>query len=186
MMTLENLWQQYQTALKGFLHAKVANNQDVEDILQEVLLKTHQNLSSVHDQTSIKSWLFQIANNTIIDFYRRRHVKKRHEENVEWYDEPSKDLIDSFTPCLEPFINQLLPAQRQLLRAIELEGVTQKDFAEQHDIKYSTLKSRVKKARASLMAQFDNCCSFSVDSRGNIIDFVPKGKSCGFEGHEAK
>lgn len=99
-MTLENLWQQYQTALKGFLHAKVVNNQDVEDILQEVLLKTHQNLSSVHDQTSIKSWLFQIANNTIIDFYRRRHVKKRHEENVEWYDKPSKDLIDSFTPCL--------------------------------------------------------------------------------------
>ncbi|WP_435277162.1 sigma factor-like helix-turn-helix DNA-binding protein [Psychrobium sp. nBUS_13] len=83
-------------------------------------------------------------------------------------------------------MNQLPSAQRQLLRAIELEGVTQKDFAEQHDIKYSTLKSRVKKARASLMAQFDNCCSFSVDSRGSVIDFSRKGKSCGFAGHEAK
>ena len=178
-MNFEHLWQQYQTALKGFLHAKIANKDDVADILQEVLIKTHQNLNKVHDQTSIKSWLFQIANNAVIDFYRKRGSTQQRESDVSWYDEDVSDVINRFTSCLEPFIKQLPAQQCQLLIAIELEGMSQKDYAEQNGINYSTLKSRVKAARELLKKQFDDCCHFKLDKNGNVIDYQRKGTSCG-------
>ncbi|MGB0834703.1 MAG: RNA polymerase sigma factor SigZ [Psychrobium sp.] len=177
-MNLQQLWQEYQSALRSFLLLKVANGADVEDILQEVLIKTHHNLGEVHHQSKIKPWLFQIANNAVIDFYRKRGSKKQRENDVTWYDEDVSDVIDSFTACLEPFIKQLPEQQRQLLMAIELEGISQKNYAEQNGISYSTLKSRVKKAREMLKKQFDDCCHFEFDKNGNVIDYQRKGASC--------
>lgn len=177
-MSLQQLWQEYQSALRGFLHSKVANSDDVEDILQEVLIKTHQHLGDVHQQCKIKPWLFQVANNAVIDFYRKRGSAQQREADVSWYDEEVSDVIDSFTSCLEPFIKQLPAQQRQLLTAIELDGISQKDYAEQNGISYSTLKSRVKKARELLKKQFDDCCHFELDKHGNVIDYQRKGASC--------
>lgn len=177
-MNLQQLWQEYQTALRGFLLSKVANSADVEDILQEVLIKTHQHLGEVHQQSKIKPWLFQVANNAVIDFYRKRGSTQQREADVAWYDEDVSDVIDSFTACLEPFIKQLPEQQRQLLMVIELEGISQKDYAEQNGISYSTLKSRVKKARELLKKQFDDCCYFELDKNGNVIDYQRKGRSC--------
>lgn len=177
-MDFQHLWREYQTALRGFLHSKVNNADDVDDILQEVLIKTHQNLNQVHQQRKIKSWLFQVANNAIIDFYRRQGRVHQRENAVTWYESPTRDVIDSFTDCLAPFIRQLPEAQRQLLTAIELEGVSQKAYAQQHNVSYSTLKSRVQKARQLLRGQFDQCCHFTLDNHGNVIDYQRKGQSC--------
>ena len=67
-MNIEEIWQEYRAAIKRFLHSKVSNEADVEDLLQEILIKTYSNLHTVKEQASIKAWLFQIANHVIIDF----------------------------------------------------------------------------------------------------------------------
>ena len=71
-MNIEDIWKEYSTALKRFLHAKISNEADVDDLLQDILIKTYNNLAAVKTQKSVKSWLFQIANNTIIDYYRKK------------------------------------------------------------------------------------------------------------------
>lgn len=43
-LNLEQVWAEYQQALKSFLHSKVNNTADVDDLLQESLIKTYQNL----------------------------------------------------------------------------------------------------------------------------------------------
>lgn len=43
-LSLDEVWRQYQHSLKAFLHSKVANEADVEDLQQEILLKTYQSL----------------------------------------------------------------------------------------------------------------------------------------------
>jgi len=110
--------------------------------------------------------LFQIANRTIIDFYRQQASKR--ELNIEdlWYEdyEPN-ELIQ----CLNPFIQGLPDKYANLLRSIELNGQSQKEYADKNDISYSTLKSRVQKSRQELKKLFDQCCSIKLDSTGNII-----------------
>ena len=43
-MKIEEIWLAYRAALKRFIHAKVSNEADVDDLLQEILIKTHNNI----------------------------------------------------------------------------------------------------------------------------------------------
>ena len=43
-MNIEQVWASYKASLKAFLHSCVANPDDVDDLLQEILIKVHQHL----------------------------------------------------------------------------------------------------------------------------------------------
>ena len=178
---IEDVWQQYQTSLKRFLHSNVSCPDDVDDLLQDILIKTYQQISTVKDKNKLKSWLFQLANNTIIDFYRKRARGKGVTEDELWYTEGGESIHRQLSHCILPFIQALPEEDAQLLSAIEINGTSQKDYAELYGMKYSTLKSRVQKSREKLNRLFNECCEMKLDSHGNIIDFEQKarcGKRC--------
>ncbi|PSW16584.1 RNA polymerase sigma factor SigZ [Photobacterium rosenbergii] len=174
-LRIEDVWQQYQTSLKRFLHSNVSCPDDVDDLLQDILIKTYQQISTVKDKNKLKSWLFQLANNTIIDFYRKRARGKGVTEDELWYTEGGESIHRQLSHCILPFIQALPEEDAQLLSAIEINGTSQKDYAEQHGMKYSTLKSRVQKSREKLNRLFNECCEMKLDSHGNIIDFEQRG-----------
>ena len=174
---LDRIWDEYRLALKAFLHTKVNNPDDVDDLLQEVLLKSFVNLASLKDTASIKAWLFQIANHSVIDFYRK-NGKKTEQIDVENEEDQVLDntIKAELSHCVQPFINALPEAQAELLKAIELDCVSQKKYAEQKGIPYSTLKSQVKKARSELKVLFDQCCHFQEDKFGNLMSYEKKSE----------
>ncbi|QDP01191.1 sigma-70 family RNA polymerase sigma factor [Thalassotalea sp. PS06] len=161
-----SIWQQFSDQLKGFLHSKVSDANQVEDLLQDILIKSYQQLSSLNDISKIKPWLFQIANHTIIDYYRKQGrdskvVASGIDDNVldslanadtEDFESPLTGLED----CLEPFIEALPKESRDILTAIDLHGQSQKEYAEHHGIPYSTLKSRTQKSRELLRGLFNS------------------------------
>lgn len=178
-MNIEDIWFEYQNSLKAFLHANVSNPSDVDDLLQEILIKTFQHLPQVSEAKKIKSWLFQIANRTIIDFYRKRAAtNSRLDTHDNWYEQRACDLFEQLADCVIPFIKGLPKSEAQLLNAIEIDGISQKEYADAHGIKYSTLKSRVKKSRNNLFKLFNECCELSLDSKGRLIDYSAKKTSC--------
>ncbi|MDJ0689361.1 MAG: sigma-70 family RNA polymerase sigma factor [Xenococcaceae cyanobacterium MO_188.B32] len=70
-MELQQLWQEYSDRLRQFLLSRVKNRADVDDLLQEILIKTYRHLDTVKEPEKFLSWLFQIARNTLIDYYRK-------------------------------------------------------------------------------------------------------------------
>ena len=68
-MDVQRVWQEYGTVLKHFLVSRLAVQEDAEDLLQENMIKTHKNLLSIKEPEKFKAWLFQIARNTLIDYY---------------------------------------------------------------------------------------------------------------------
>lgn len=174
---VEQVWKQYQVSIKAFLHKNVSNRSDVDDLLQEILIKTYQNLPTVQDNAKVKSWLFQVANNTIIDFYRRNGKPELSAESL-WYDVEESSVVEQLARCVEPFIKALPSEDAQLLTAIEINGVSQKEYAKQQNINYSTLKSRLKKSRSKLKNLFDDCCKMTIDSQGNLMEFEAHNKVC--------
>ncbi|PKG80909.1 RNA polymerase sigma factor SigZ [Colwellia sp. 75C3] len=176
-MNIEELWQDYRAALKRFIHAKVSNEADVEDLLQDILIKTYNNLDSVKAQKSVKSWLFQIANNTIIDYYRKNARTQAAIIKALLPVADSQESNVDLSNCISPFINALPDDHASLLTAIDLNNQSQKQYAEQLGISYSTLKSRVQKSRGLLKKVFDDCCHFKIDKIGNVYDYDAKTKS---------
>ncbi len=177
-MDIENIWRKYESSLRGFLLKNISNPDDVDDLLQEVLIKTYHKLPTLRDSNKVKSWLFQVTNNTIIDFYRSSKPKLSPTEPELWHKEPEQQVLQQLSQCILPFISALPKADADLLTAIEIEGLSQKEFAKKAGINYSTLKSRVQKSRKALFGLFNQCCTFSIDSQGRVTDYQAKNKTC--------
>ena len=177
-MTPETVLQEYQKRLLAFLHSRVSNEADVEDLFQQISLKTLTGLRTLEDPAKVQSWLFQLANRTVIDHYRARAKAGDVNPDDLWYAPDDPSVRQDLEHCVSPFLAALPEDTARLLRSIDLEGQTQKQVAESEGLPYSTLKSRVQAARDDLRALFDNCCKFSVDARGNISDFQRKSDGC--------
>lgn len=177
-MKIETIWENYRDNIKAFLHSKVSSPEDVDDLLQEIVIKTYKSLDTLNSASSIKPWLFQIARNTIIDFYRKKGRLNEALQDEFHLNEEDLDTQTELARCVEPFIQNLPSENAALLTAIDIEGQSQKEYASNSDISYSTLKSRVQKSRKLLRKLFDDCCHMSFDQFGNIIEYAPKSGSC--------
>jgi RNA polymerase sigma-70 factor (ECF subfamily) len=72
--------------------------------------------------------------------------------------------------CLRPMIESLPAIYRDALIMVELDAMSQKDFAAQLNLTYSAAKSRVQRARQLLKEILIACCNYQFDRYGNIID----------------
>ena len=166
---LETVWTEYRGALKGFLQKRVSDPDDVDDLLQDILIKTHLNLGKLRETKSLKAWLFSVARNAVTDHYRATGKTQPAADDL-WYHKEDPDTLSDFTCCLKPFIESLPPENADLLTQVDLNGQSQKDYAKRVGIPYSTFKSRVQKSRDMLRHRFEDCCRFTLDGRGNIMD----------------
>lgn len=177
-MTTEEIWKTYRSRLRAFLHSKVSNPADVDDLLQEVLLKTLASGSQLQDPSKLQAWLFQTTQNAIIDHYRKRGRNRTLPAEDLWYVEDTPGALAGLEDCVLPFLEALPKETAELLRAIDIEGQSQKAYAAARGISYSTLKSRVQQGRSDLRAVFESCCHMSRDHLGNINDFRQKSDAC--------
>jgi len=74
MLTTEKVWEEFSGGLKQFILKRIPDETQAEDVLQDVFLKIHTRIDSLRDQERLPAWVYQIARNTIYDFYRTRQV----------------------------------------------------------------------------------------------------------------
>ena len=53
----------------------VRNAEDGEDVLQEIFIKVYKNLNAFDSSLSFSSWIYRIAHNEAISFYRKQSVR---------------------------------------------------------------------------------------------------------------
>ena len=60
----------YSEDLKRFILSKVPNETLADDILQDTFIKIHTKLHTLNNVTKLKSWIFTIARNSIMDHFK--------------------------------------------------------------------------------------------------------------------
>ncbi len=88
-VAFDALVRRYHRQLFGFLVRQSANHQDAEEAYAETLVKLFRGRSSYQEQSTFRSWLFQIARRCAIDVQRRRRRWIRLLQRTEAYDLPS-------------------------------------------------------------------------------------------------
>ncbi len=56
-----------------FVYNKVGNREEAEDLTSQIFIKALQGLDRARDPQSTRSWLFQVARTTIVDYWRTRY-----------------------------------------------------------------------------------------------------------------
>lgn len=116
-----------------------ASEDNVDDILQDVFIKAYVNIRSFDPTLKFSSWIYRIAHNESISFYRK---KKKHDDTF-LYDEDvienisdeidiEKDFINlEFKKSFTEAINELDEKYRNVIILKFIEG---KDYDEISDI----------------------------------------------------
>lgn len=184
-MDIEVVWKAFGYRLRKFVEARVSDSHIAEELTQELLIKSYQNIDSLKEHDRIEAWLFRVARNVINDYYRKKASDKENllpemdslGASIE-QQSPTSHVREDLSQCIKPFINQLPLKYRQTLTAVELEGSTQKALADRLGVSHSTIKSQTQRGRAQLNKLFRQCCDFDIDARGNVIGYTPKPGQC--------
>ena len=168
-----NLWQEHQKELKNFIYKRVKDRDVANDISHEVLLKVYNFCQARSGVRNVRSWLFQIAQNTITDHFRKQAKftdRAIPEKAVEDENLAFSEAVKYITPMLE-----FLPEAYSVpLKLSDIDGMKQADIAKQLGLGLPATKSRIQRARQLLMEEFITCCHFEKDPTGNLLSFEIK------------
>jgi RNA polymerase sigma-70 factor (ECF subfamily) len=172
------IWQEYKEALYRYIVKRVKDNTIAEDILQEVLLKVYGFCLSKSGVQNLKSWLFQIAQNTIADYYRKNKttISEEYIEEQVVEQEDNAAFLEAQQYIL-PMLAFLPEEYATPLKMYDIDNKKQADIARELNLTLSATKSRIQRARQLLKAEFITCCRFETDKQGNLISFQIKA-SC--------
>lgn len=173
-VNINQVLEEMEMPLKSFVRKHIANEQDVEEITQDVLLKIFNGVNSLKDNSKIQAWIYRITRNAIIDYYRKNNKPIGVVELNEEVEEKSCEDQNSnkeIAGCLKAMIENLPDNYKQAILLIELNHLTHKELGELLGISTSGAKSRVQRARKMLKEMLTSCCSLEFDSMGNIIDY---------------
>jgi RNA polymerase sigma-70 factor, ECF subfamily len=175
----EQLWDAFNVPLQQFIGRRVRDQHSAEDILQNVFLKIHLQIGTLHSQERVAGWIYQITRNAIADYYRSQRPALDLPETLAAPDDRAEDdMVRELLPCIAAMVEALPVAYREALRLTEYQGLSQKALSERLGISFSGAKSRVQRARAKLKQQLLDCCHFQFDHAGRIIDYQPRCASC--------
>src|SRR5215216_8062675 len=139
------LYRLYGGELYGFTLNAVGDRGSAEEIVQEVFLRAWRHSASYDPgRAAVRTWLYQIARNAIIDTRRRAAVRpglSQHDTPAE--AEGGATLEQAMLGWqVAAALERLTPEHRQMIRMAQFRGLTMREIAEHTGLPLGTVKSR--------------------------------------------
>jgi RNA polymerase sigma-70 factor, ECF subfamily len=177
--TVQHVYEAFHADLRRFVLARVADPGTADDVLQEVYLRIHTHIDSVRDCARLQAWVYQIARNAIIDYYRSRRPAAELPASLPLTEDPCENDVEcELTESLASMVNDLPVKYRQALSLTLYEELTQQEVADRLGISLSGAKSRVQRAREKLKDILLDCCHFEFDRYGAVLDYQERCCCC--------
>ena len=157
------LLDRYIKPLHTFVYHLVGGNSEADDVVQETCVKLWRSLKKYDSQKNFKTWIFQIAKNTAIDYLRKKRPLRYEDLTMEdgetLFGETIADPRPSILEVLErrnaiqflqSVIEKLPVAQQLVLDLYYREQLNFREIAEILSESLHTVKSRHYRALQSL------------------------------------
>ena len=138
------------------LCAHLGDRQSADDLTQETYLRAFGSLHRFAGRSTVRTWLLSIARRTCADAIR---TKKRRRLTLVGDDEllERPDTVDRIAEgaAVEDLLARLHPDRREAFVLTQLMGLPYAEAAEVAGVPVGTIRSRVARARADLVAALD-------------------------------
>jgi RNA polymerase sigma-70 factor, ECF subfamily len=157
----------------GFVYnvaLKIARkSSDAEEITQDVFVKIYRSLKDFAFKSSFKTWVYRITVNTALN-HTRASMKDKDVigfEDMNILPAKNDDLKTNIDrqdseAKVDAMLEALNPDQRACMVLREIEGLDYKEIAETLNIPINTVRSRLKRARETLLANVKGVESHEV------------------------
>ena len=162
--------------LRNFVRKRVPDAGDAEDILQDVLYELVQAYRLMQPIEHAGAWLYRVARNRIVDFFRKKRLAALGDSLMESADDEGVLTLEDLLPApdagpeaayarsvllqeLNGALDELPEEQRDVFIAHQIEGRSFKEIADDTGVGLNTLLSRKRYAvlylRRRLQAIYD-------------------------------
>lgn len=140
--------------LVGYVRAWIADtaDRDAEDVVQDVIERLFEKADVTEPVADLSAYLYRSLRNKVIDLYRKpKRAAELPEELSDVRFEASGEMDrEEAREVLFEAIDDLPPAQREVLVATELEGRSFRELAEEWETPIGTLLARKHRAIRAL------------------------------------
>ncbi|OKH70888.1 RNA polymerase sigma factor SigM [Mycobacterium sp. SWH-M5] len=153
----EELVLRHHSQLRRLAYLTSNHLDDVDDVVQEALLKAHRTAATFRFDSAVSSWLHRIVVNTCLDRLRRarsrpsatHYVELGHVDHLR---DPAGDPAPRVAAAIvvERALLQLPVDQRAAVVAVDMQGYSVAETARLLGVAEGTVKSRCARARAKL------------------------------------
>ena len=148
----EQLYIEYRDKVNGYVSGKIQNSHDAEDLVSEIFLNIYEKYDSYDkDLASVSTWIYTITRNTVIDYFRSRHISSELPEYLPDDSCPEEELLKKESLAeLGKALSALDERSRGLIILRYYKKMTLKDTALKMGISYAYVKILHKNALHSL------------------------------------
>lgn len=153
----EFMWwyDEYSVALYKYIFSMVQEPHTAEDILQDTFLKAYQFKLHINDKNKVKNFLFKIAHNSTMDFFRRESKIKSllsglsKEDNI--YPSVEKIVeVKEESRLLLNALKRLKASHRKVILLRKVQGFTIRETAQALNWSESKVKTTLHRANKNL------------------------------------
>ncbi len=155
----KTLFDTYYNPLCNFCCRYLKDRSDVEDVVQDVLVKLWQNKDKIHLQKDVKYYLFTSVKNKAIELIRSRKRKGEILDTLipeKFFEDPVGDEADStiLKEKLYNSIRQLPPKCQEIFVMNKVNGLTYNEISEELKISSKTVDNQMRRAFKLLRDKF--------------------------------
>ena len=156
---LRELYRRYSGELFGFAMGALGDREQAEEVVQDVFAQLWRHAGRYdNSRASVRTWLYSIARNRIVDVHRRAAARPRRAD--EGSPEAAGELDASLDQAvlrwqITAALARLSPAHREVIRLAHYGGLTMREIAERTGVPLGTVKSRTSYALRHLRLILD-------------------------------
>lgn len=155
MDTFESLLIANLTALERFVHFRIRNSFDAQDIVQDTCLSAQKNFDNLKNKSAFKGWLLHIAVNKCNDYYNKIKADARCQQAIRtelaWLSPPSDRKMKE---AVGETIAKLGEKDRVILFLYFFRDLSHEEIAQRLCIPIGTVKSRLHYAKKNFKALY--------------------------------
>lgn len=156
-------YKSYSPKILSYLAKKLPRMEDAQELTNDVFLEAIDSLSILRKEQSTMSWLYAIAHNKMVDFYRKRKIKSILLSNM-----PFLEIIESeinqpefqyeknkIRDSIELAFHSLSIKYQKILRLHYEENVPVKTLAKIFNLSFKATESLLFRARQSFRLAYE-------------------------------
>ncbi|WP_372933684.1 RNA polymerase sigma-70 factor [Mariniphaga sediminis] len=146
--SFDDLYFYYYPKLYAFSKTFLKVEDDINDILQEVFIKTWDNRKKIKDVETFNAWIFTITKNSVVTYFREKIRQKDFESRVRKMAVGELVFNDSLEyKDLKERVDQLveqLPEKRKMIFKLSREkGLSNREIAKKLEISIKTVEDHM-------------------------------------------
>lgn len=153
------LIERYEAKIRRYSRKFLSDHEDINDVIQDIFIKTYKNIQSFDVKRKFSSWLYRIAHNELINALRKK--KKNHlplfdlDIFLPHYSQSKNSFNEKIDQqqmreIIDKCVDKLEPKYREPIILYYFENLSYQEIADVLQIPISTVGIRIKRAKEKM------------------------------------